>query len=83
MKKAFEILSWLMLIAVIVLLMAFSVKSQKLVDCQKFDVIIASSENHFVNDKVINEILINKNLHPIRKTRKEIEIGRASCRERV
>jgi cell division protein FtsQ len=72
MKKAFEILSWLMLIAVIVLLMAFSVKSQKLVDCQKFDVIIASSENHFVNDKVINEILINKNLHPIRKTRKEI-----------
>jgi len=72
MKKAFEILSWLMLIAVIVLLMAFSVKSQKLVDCQKFDVIIASSENHFVNDKIINEILINKSLHPFRKTRTEI-----------
>jgi cell division protein FtsQ len=52
--------------------MAFSVKSQKLVDCQKFDVIIASSENHFVNDKIINEILINKSLHPFRKTRTEI-----------
>ena len=72
MKKAFEILSWLMLIAVIVLLMAFSVKNQQLVECQKFEVMVASSENHFINDKMINELLSNINLHPLGKTRAEI-----------
>ena len=72
MKKAFEILSWLMLIAVIVLLMAFSVKNQQLVECQKFEVMVASSENHFINDKMINELLSNKSLHPLGKTRAEI-----------
>ncbi len=72
MKKAFEILSWLMLIAVIVLLMAFSVKNQQIVECQKFEVVVASSENHFINDKMINELLSNKNLHPLGKIRAEI-----------
>ena len=64
MKKVFNILSWLTLIAVIVLLMAFSVKKQKVVDCKVFEVVVAQSKNHFVNEKIINNILKEKNLHP-------------------
>ena len=52
MKKAFSILSWLMLIAVIILLMAFSAKKQKAADCKVFEVVVAQSENHFVNEKI-------------------------------
>ncbi len=74
MKKAFEILKWLMLIAVIVLLMAFSFNQQEKVKCQKFDVLLASSEDHFVNNEMIHDLLKNKNLHPLKKTSKEITI---------
>ena len=71
MKKVFEIFKWSMLLSVIVLLMAFSIKNQKNGNCQAFDVIVVSSENHFINDKIINELLSNKNLHPFGKTKVE------------
>ena len=71
MKKVFEIFKWSMLFSVIVLLMAFSIKNQKNGNCQAFDVIVVSSENHFINDKIINELLSNKNLHPFGKTKVE------------
>ena len=71
MKKVFEIFKWSMLLSVIVLLMAFSIKNQKNGNCQAFDVIVVNSENHFVNDKIINELLNNKNLHPFGKTKVE------------
>lgn len=74
MKKVFDILSWLMLITVIVLLMAFSVKKQKAVDCKVFEVVVAQSENHFVNEKTINNLLKDKNLHPLGKIKTEIAI---------
>ncbi|MBC8265948.1 MAG: hypothetical protein H8E84_03190 [Flavobacteriales bacterium] len=74
MKKIFNILSWLMLIAVIVLLMAFSVESQKRVDCENFNVVVESSENNFVNENIINKLLKDKNLHPLGKKKMEISI---------
>ena len=72
MKKVFEIFKWSMLLSVIVLLMAFSIKNQKKGNCQAFNVIVVSSEHHFINDKIINELLSNKNLHPFGKTKVEI-----------
>ena len=72
MKKVFEIFKWSMLLSVIVLLMAFSVKNQKNGNCQAFNVIVVSSENHFINDKIINDLLRSKNLHPFGKTKVEI-----------
>ena len=74
MKKAFEILKWLMLVVVIVLLMAFSFKQQEKVKCQHFDVLLAASEDHFVNNEMIHELLKNKNLHPLERTSAEIAI---------
>lgn len=74
MKTVFSILSWLILIALIILLMAFSVKKQKAADCKVFDVVVAQSENHFVNEKVINNLLKDKNLHPLGKTKTKIAI---------
>ncbi len=74
MKKAFEILKWLMLVVVIVLLMAFSFKQQEKVKCQHFDVLLAASEHHFVNNEMIHELLKNKNLHPLERTSAEIAI---------
>ena len=74
MKKAFSILSWLMLIAVIILLMTFSTKKQKTADCKVFEVVVAQSENHFVNEKIINNLLKEKNLHPLGKTKTKIAI---------
>ena len=74
MKKAFEILKWLMLVVVIVLLMAFSFKQQEKVKCQHFDVLLAASEDHFVNNEMIHELLKNKNLHPLERTSEEIAI---------
>ena len=74
MKKLFNILSWLTLIAVIILLMAFSVKEQKAADCKVFEVVVAQSENHFVNEKIINNLLKDKNLHPLGKTKTKIAI---------
>ena len=70
MKKAFEILKWLMLFAVIVLLMAFSFKKQEKVKCQQFDVLLAASEDHFVNNEMIHELLKNKKLHPLETYRR-------------
>ena len=72
MKKVFNILSWLTLIVVIVLLMAFSVKKQKAVDCKVFEVVVAQSKNHFVNEKIINNLLKEKNLHPLGRIKTEI-----------
>ena len=72
MKKVFEIFKWSMLLSVIVLLMAFSIKNQKNGNCQAFNVIVVSSENHFINDKIINDLLRSKNLHPFGKTKVEI-----------
>ena len=74
MKKAFEILKWLMLVVVIVLLMAFSFKQQEKVKCLHFDVLLAASEDHFVNNEMIHELLKNKNLHPLERTSAEIAI---------
>lgn len=74
MKNAFEILKWLMLFAVIVLLMAFSFKQQEKVKCQQFDVLLSASEDHFVNNEMIHELLKNKKLHPLEKTSEEIAI---------
>jgi cell division protein FtsQ len=74
MKKAFEILKWLMLVVVIVLLMAFSFKQQAKVKCQHFDVLLAASEDHFVNNEMIHELLKNKNLHPLERASAEIAI---------
>ena len=56
MEKAFEILKWLTLVVVIVLLMAFSLKNQKKAQCQQFEVMLTTSKNHFVNDKMINNL---------------------------
>ena len=75
MKKVFSILSWLILIAVIILLMVFSVEKQKAADCKVFEVVVvAQSENHFVNEKIINNLLKEKNLHPLGKTKTKIAI---------
>ncbi len=74
MKKALNIFSWLLLISVVVLLMAFSVTKQKMVSCKTFDVLVQSNENQFVNDVIINELLKNKNIHPLEKTKAEITI---------
>ena len=73
MKKVFEIFKWSMLLSVIVLLMDFSIKNQKKVQCQQFEVVLTTSENHFINDKMINDLLKSKNLHPLEKVREEIE----------
>ena len=61
MQKAIEIVKWIFLISVIVLLMAFSINKQKLTTCNVFDVEIACSENDFVDSKMIEEFLKNKN----------------------
>ncbi len=74
MKKAFEILKWLLLVVIIVVLMAFSFKQQEKVKCQHFDVLLATSEGHFVNNEMIHELLQNKNLHPLERTSAEIAI---------
>ena len=74
MKKAFEILKWLMLVVVIVLLMAFSFKQQEKVKCHHFDVFLSASEDHFVNNEMIHELLKNKKLHPLERTSAEIAI---------
>ena len=74
MEKAFEILKWLTLVVVIVLLMAFSLKNQKKAQCQQFEVMLTTSKNHFVNDKMINDLLKSRNLHPLEKVREEIAI---------
>lgn len=74
MKKASEILKWLILIVVIVFLMAFSFKEQQKVKCQRFNVLLAGSEEHFVNHEMIHDLLKNKNLHPLEKTSEEIII---------
>ena len=61
MKKAFEILKWLMLVSVIVLLKSFTFKQQEQVKCQQFDVLITASEEHFLNTEMIHNLLKNKN----------------------
>ena len=74
MKKAFEILKWLMLVSVIVLLKSFTFKQQEQVKCQQFDVLITASKEHFLNTEMIHNLLKNKNLHPLGKAYKEIRI---------
>ena len=74
MKKIFEILKWMMLIAVIVLLLAFSFKKEEKVLCQQFDLLLTPSEDQFVNNEMIHDLLKNRNLHPLQKTNEEIAI---------
>ncbi len=74
MQKVIEIVKWILLLSGIVLLMAFSINKQKLTTCNVFDVAITSSENDFVDSKMIEEFLKNKNLHPSGKFRTEIAI---------
>ncbi|MEE2699855.1 MAG: hypothetical protein VYD71_00635 [Bacteroidota bacterium] len=74
MKKVFEILKCLMLVAVIVVFMVFTLKKQEKVKCEQFDVLLLATEDHFVNNQMINELLNNKNLHPLEKRNEKISI---------